>query len=213
MSIQLTGSCLPLGCSAAAVKTGNPGPAASTALTGPSVLEDAVNPSTPPLASLLCLPPSLLWAALAHPGGCWQAVGPSMGTRRKWSPLPHHEAARGDWKALSFHPLAAPSWCCSTCEATIFESLMGLGFLLSHWSSWPLASTPSQSPYGFSLEQGSQDTCHRHPYLPYTCEKPRLSSRVIEAPKREPLPCVSCMTLDKLLSSSVPQFLWSSVKQ
>ena len=161
-----------------------------------------------------CLPPSRLWAALAHPGGCWQACWLLHGHTPENDLLSHTmKPPKETGRRCLSHPLAAPSWCCSTCEATISESLMGLGFLLSHWSSWPLASTPSHSPYGFSLEQGSQDTCHRRlPTFPYTCEKPRLSSHVIQALSGA-RPCVSCMTLDKLLSSSVPQFLCSSVKQ
>ena len=104
MSIQLTGSCLPLGCSAAAVKTGNPGPAASTfALTGPLGSRrccESFHPSS-------CLAPSacprhccgLPWLTLVAAG---RLLAPPWAHARKWSPLPHHEAARGDWKALSF---------------------------------------------------------------------------------------------------------------
>lgn len=92
MSVQLTGSCLPLGCSAAGVKTGNPGPAASTfALTGPLGSRrccESFHPSS-------CLTPAacprhgcgLPWLTLVAAG---RPVGSSMGTRQKMisSPTP-----------------------------------------------------------------------------------------------------------------------------
>ena len=104
ISLQLTGSCLPLGCSAAGVRTGEPGPAASTsALTGPLGAQSCCESFH--LSSCLsrCLPPV---TAVGCPGSPWwllaDLLAPPWAHARKWSPLPHHEAARGDWKALSF---------------------------------------------------------------------------------------------------------------
>ena len=142
MNLQPTGSCLPLGCTAAGVKTGG-SRVCSLHLCphwSPSVLNDAANPPTP-LASLPlpthshgCGLPCLTMVVASRPAGSSMGICQKMiSSLTPWSHLRRLEGSL-------FHPMATPCGRCSTCEDTISESLTGLVPWLSAFSLEFLAS-------------------------------------------------------------------------